>query len=99
MPAIIFREMALQIPAMVKNASHLNHAILASAVDHAILAAAIKDEMPGCFHTRTAHSGPAEFEAPGARPFDHDLGPLFRAWPLGIGSDIAQSLLDERLVA
>jgi hypothetical protein len=90
MPAIILREMALQIPVMVENASHL---------DHAILAAAIEEEMPGLFHARTARPGPAEFEGPGARPFDHDLRPLFRAWPLRIRSDVAQRLQDKGLVA
>jgi hypothetical protein len=83
----------------VKNASHLDHAILASAVDHAILAAAIQDEMPGFLHTRTAHSGAAEFEGPSARPCDHDLRPLFGAWALRIGSDIAQRLLNKSFVA
>jgi hypothetical protein len=90
MPAIIFREMTLQIQALVENASHL---------DHAILAPAIENETPGFFHSRIAHSGPAECEMPGARPFDHDLRPPFRARPLRIGSDIVQSLLNKGLIA
>jgi hypothetical protein len=35
----------------------------------------------------------------GAGSFDQDLRAFGRSWPLGIGSNIAQGLLDERLVA
>src|ERR1035437_5889994 len=35
----------------------------------------------------------------GPSALDHDLGPLLRAWPLGIGSDIAYGLLDKRPIA
>ena len=33
------------------------------------------------------------------RALDHDLRQLFRAWPLGVGCDIAYGLCDKRLIA
>src|ERR1039458_9043274 len=82
--------MALEVAAIVKNAGHL---------DHAIFAAAIKKKMAGLLRRCAAHPAPAEFQVIRPRALDHDLGPFFRAWPLGVGSDIEQRLPDEGTVA
>src|ERR1017187_4486969 len=82
--------MALEVAAIVKTAGHL---------DRAILAAAIKKKMAGPGYRSAAPPAPAEFQVIRPRALDHDLGPFFRAWPLGVGSDIEQRLPDEGTVA
>jgi hypothetical protein len=64
--------------------------------NHAIVAAAIEKEMSRLPHASAAYSALAERKMVSPRALDHELRPLFRAWPLGIGSDIAYGLLDQR---
>jgi hypothetical protein len=81
---------AHQIAGVVAHAPHL---------DHAFLAAAIEKKMPRRLYALALHSAPAEPKMVGARSFDQDLGAFRRSGPLGIGANIAQGLLDQRLIA
>src|SRR5438105_1566049 len=72
--AVVLRKMPLDVAAVVKNAGHL---------DHAIVAAAIQEKMARLLHPYAAHFLPAEFQVIRARALDHHLGPFFRARPLG----------------
>jgi hypothetical protein len=64
---IVFRKMVLEVAAIVKNSSHL---------DHAIIAAAVQEKMARCFHSWPAHSVPAKFQGICSRAADYDLEPL-----------------------
>ena len=71
----------------------------ATHLDHAFLAAAIEEKMPRRLYALALHSAPAVPKMVGARSFDQDLRAFRRSGPLGIGSNIAQGLLDQRLIA
>ena len=65
-PPVVFGKMALKIAAIVKDASHLNHAIVATAIEK---------EMSRLLHAYAAYSAPAERKMVSPRTLDHDLRP------------------------
>jgi len=87
---VLLGNVARQISGVVAHAPHL---------DHAYLAPAIEKKMPRRLYAMALHSAPAELQVVRAGSFDQDLRAFHRSGPLGIGANIAQSLLDQRLVA
>src|ERR1035441_4469511 len=87
---VLFRNVARQIAGIVAHAPHL---------DHAFFAAAIEKKMPRRLYALALHSAPAVPKMVGAGSLDQDLRAFRRPGPLGIGANIAQGLLDQRLIA
>ncbi len=76
---VAFRKMALEVAAVVKNAGHLNRAIVP---------AAVQQKMARLFHLCAAHSIPARFQVICPRTPDQEFGPLFRSGTRGIFSNV-----------
>jgi len=74
----------------MENARHFDRALVTPAIDK---------KMTRRLHVWAAHPAAAEFQVMGPRAFDHNVRSLLGAWALGIDSDIADGLLNQRLIA
>jgi hypothetical protein len=87
---VFFGKVACQIAGIVDYAPDL---------DHAFVAKAIENKMPRYLHCLAIGPAPAERKMIRAGSFDHDLRAFHRSWPRRIVRNIAECLLDERLVS
>ena len=82
--------MPLQLTAIVQDSRDFNDAIFA---------AAIYQKVTRVFHADSSHPAAAERKMVSPNSGHQNIGPFRRTRALGIGFDIVQCLLDQRLVA